>query len=207
MIRLYHFWQSGNSREVRIVLAEKGLAFESVIVDVMKGETRTPAFLAMNPFGKVPVLADGDLTLYEASIINEYLDERYPDPPLMPKTPAARAIVRARIYWASRHVHAHLGPVLVETLLKPPGERDADLIARGTAALGAAVRALDPMIGEGPYLCGDFSLADAALAPHVTSLDLVGIEPDPALSRFNAWVERLRLRPSFQASGPRSPER
>ena len=201
MIKLYHFWQSGNAREVRIVLAEKGLDFESVIVDVMKGETRTPAFLRMNPFGKVPVLVDGDLTLYEASIINEYLDERTPDPPLMPKTPAARARVRETIYWATQHVHANLGPVLVETLLKPEPQRDREMITRRTKAIAAAVAQLDTWIGDGPYLCGDFSLADAALAPHVTALGMIGPDPDPAHPRLNAWVERLRARPSFAKSG------
>ena len=119
MIKLYHFWESGNSREVRIVLAEKGLDYQSEIVNVMKGETRTPKFLAMNPFGKVPVLVDGDLVVYESNIINEYLEEKYPNPRLMPREPAARAAARQLIHWANQHIHANLGPVLVETLFKP----------------------------------------------------------------------------------------
>ena len=201
MIRLYHFWQSGNAREVRIVLAEKGLGFESVIVDVMKGETRTPGFLRMNPFGKVPVLVDGDLTLYEAGIINEYLDERYPDPPLLPESPAARARVRETIYWARQHLHANLGPVLVETLLKPEPARDQEMIARRTKAIASALAGLEARIGDRAWICGDFSLADAALAPHVTALGMIGLGPDPAHPRFNAWVERLRNRPSFAKSG------
>jgi len=201
MIRLYHFWQSGNSREVRMVLAEKGLPWESCLVDVMKGETRTPAFLAMNPFGKVPVLQDDDLTLYEASIINEYLDERYPDPPLMPVAPAARARLREAIYWSHQYIHANFGPVLVETLLKPEPARDKEMIARRTRAIAEALAQLDKRVGEGPYLCGEFTLADCALAPHVTALPLIGLGQDPALSRFNAWVERLKARPSFARSG------
>lgn len=201
MIRLYHFWMSGNAREVRIVLAEKGLEYESAIVDVMKGETRTPEFLRLNPFGKVPVLVDGEVTLYEASIINEYLDEQYPDPPLMPMTPAARARVRETIYWATQHIHANLGPVLVETLLKPEPQRDQEMIAKRRSAIAAAVARLDARLGDGPYLCGGFSLADAALAPHVSALGMIGLGPDPAHPRFNAWVERLRARPSFAKSG------
>jgi len=201
MIRLYHFWQSGNAREVRMVLAEKALEFESVIVDVMKGETRRPEFLRMNPFGKVPVLVDGDVTLYEAGIINEYLDERYPEPALMPVSPAARARVRETIYWATQHLHANLGPVLVETLLKPEPERDREMIAKRTKAIAAARAQLDARMGDRAWICGDFSLADAALAPHVTALGLIGLGPDPAHTRFNAWVERLRERPSFARSG------
>ena len=201
MIRLYHFWQSGNAREVRIVLAEKGLEYESVVVDVMKGESRTPDFLRMNPFGKIPVLVDGDVTLYEASIINEYLDEQYPDPPLLPRSPAARARVRETIYWATRHLHANLGPVLVETLLKSEPQRDQEMIAKRTRAIVAARAGLEARIGDRPWICGDFSLADAALAPHVAALGMIGLEPDPALPRFNAWVERLQARPSFAKSG------
>jgi glutathione S-transferase len=203
MITLYHFWESGNSREVRIVLAEKGIDYESKVLNVMKGETRTPEFLAMNPFGKVPVIADGDLTLYESNIINEYLDENYPEPPLMPSAAPARARVRQTIYWANQHIHANLGPVLVETLLKPEGQRDKEMISRRTKAIEAAVVEIDRRFGAGPFLAGDFSLADAALAPHVTVLELIGIEVGGRFPRFSAWTERLKARPSYlKSAGP-----
>lgn len=203
MITLYHFWESGNSREVRIVLAEKGLTFESKVLNVMKGETRTPEFLAMNPFGKVPVLVDDDLTLYESNIINEYLDERYAEPPLMPRDAPARARIRQLVHWANQHVHANLGPVLVESLLKPEDLRDAEMIGRRKAAIEAAIAEIDKRFGAGPFIMGDFSLADAALAPHVTVLDLIGIETSDRFPRFSAWIERLKARPSYEKSaGP-----
>lgn len=205
MLKLYHFWQSGNSREVRIVLSEKGLPFESTFVDVMKGETRTPEFLAMNPFGKVPVLVADGTPIYESNIINEYLEDRYPQPSLMPSDPLARMRVRQIIHWANQHIHANLGPVLVETLLKPEGARDSEMIARRTRAITDAIVHLDKLAAKADYLCGDFSLADAALAPHVTVLALIGIEPGPELLRFHAWVERLKERASYaESAGPAS---
>lgn len=200
MIKLYHFWESGNSREVRIVLAEKGLDFESEIVNVMKGETRTPEFLAMNPFGKVPLLIDGDQRVYEASIINEYLEEQYPKPRLMPREPAARAAVRQIIHWANQHIHANLGPVLLETLLKPEEARDKAMIERRGKVIEAAIAKIDKHLAKGPFLCGEFSLADAALAPHVTVLGIIGLHPEETLPGFAAWVERLKARPSFVKS-------
>lgn len=205
MITLYHFWESGNSREVRIVLAEKGLEYESKVLNVMKGETRTPEFLAMNPFGKVPLLVDGDLTVYESNIINEYLDERYPDPPLMPADAPSRARVRQLIYWANQHIHANLGKVLVETLLKPEDQRDKSMIERRTKTIEAAVAELDKRFGAGPFLAGEFTLADAALAPHVTAVDLIGLEVGDRFPRVSTWIEHLKARPSFlKSAGPQA---
>ncbi len=205
MITLYHFWESGNSREVRIVLAEKGLDFESKVLNVMKGETRTPEFLSMYPFGMVPVLVDGDLTIYESNIINAYLDEHYPEPPLMPAGAPARARVRQVIHWANQHLHANLGPVLVESLLKPEPQRDEEMITRRTKAIENAVAELDKRFGSGPFLAGEFTLADAALAPHVTVLDLIGIEVGDRFPRFSAWLERLKARPSYtKSAGPQA---
>ena len=71
MLQLYVYPNSGNSRIVRIVLAEKGLPFQPVRVDIMKGEQNRPEFRRPNPFGKVPVLVDGDAVVYESSVINE----------------------------------------------------------------------------------------------------------------------------------------
>ena len=84
-----------------MVLEEKGLAYETVPIDLRKLEQKTPEYLAMNPYGKVPVLVDGDTVLYESCIINEYLEDRYPDPPLLPSEPALRARIRILIDYAS----------------------------------------------------------------------------------------------------------
>ena len=94
MIRLYDHPDCPFSQKVRIVLAEKDLEFERVNVDLHKGEQKSPEFLKLNPYGKVPVLIDDDVVVYDSTIINEYLDEEYPNPPLMPEDSAGRARVR-----------------------------------------------------------------------------------------------------------------
>lgn len=96
---LHHGWRSSASRRVRLCLAEKGLAYESRIVDMVKGEQHSPEYLAMNPNGVVPTLQHGDRVLYESSVIAEYLDELFPEPPLRPADPYARAVMRNFVRW------------------------------------------------------------------------------------------------------------
>src|SRR5216684_7009504 len=85
MIRLYDYPDCPFCQKVRVVLAEKDLEFEKLLVDLRKGEQKSPEFLKLNPYGKVPVLIDDDVVVYDSTIINEYLDEEYPNPQLMPQ--------------------------------------------------------------------------------------------------------------------------
>ena len=110
MFVLYHGWKSSASRRVRLCLAEKGLKYESRIIDLAKGEHHSPEYLARNPNGVIPllILPDGR-SLYESSTINEYLDETYPEPPLRPADPYQRAEMRN---WV-RHVDERIGNLIV----------------------------------------------------------------------------------------------
>lgn len=96
---LFHGWRSSASRRVRLCLAEKGIAYESRLVDMVKGEQHSPEYLAMNPNGVVPTLLHGNRVLYESSVIAEYLDELYPTPPLRPVDAYARAVMRNFVRW------------------------------------------------------------------------------------------------------------
>ncbi|MBI5256778.1 MAG: glutathione S-transferase family protein [Burkholderiales bacterium] len=96
---LFHGWRSSASRRVRLVLAEKGLAYESRLVDMLRGDQHSPEYLAMNPNGVVPTLLHGDRVLYESSVVAEYLDELYPEPPLMPADAYQRALLRNFVRW------------------------------------------------------------------------------------------------------------
>lgn len=100
---LFHGWRSSASRRVRLCLAEKGIAYESRLVDMVKGEQHSPEYLAMNPNGVVPTLLHGKRVLYESSVIAEYLDELYPTPPLRPADPYARAVMRNFVRWIDEH--------------------------------------------------------------------------------------------------------
>src|SRR5260370_713791 len=84
MIKLYDFLPCPFGQKVRIVLAEKSLSYELAALDITRGEHRRPEFLRLNPYGKVPVLVDEDTVVYDSTIINEYIDDEYPDPPMLP---------------------------------------------------------------------------------------------------------------------------
>jgi glutathione S-transferase len=99
MLILYHGWLSSASRRVRLCLAEKGLAYESRIVDVPNGEQHSPEYLAINPNGVVPALLHGKRVLYESSVIAEYLDETFTEQPIRPADPYARAVMRNFVRW------------------------------------------------------------------------------------------------------------
>jgi glutathione S-transferase len=204
MITLHHFERSGNAREVRIALHEKNLSFEEVMINVMEGDTRKPEFLKLNPFGKVPVLVDQtdgkEIVLYEASIINYYLDEKYPDPPLMPKEAMARGEVRKWVYWGTQKTEKHLAPVLLTMLLKKEDQWDLDMIDQNKKALGEALEVMDRQLKGKEYLCGDYSLADVCLTPHLAALGRIKYTPDPKLKNYHQWMKRLKSRSSFKAS-------
>ena len=96
---LFHGWRSSASRRVRLALAEKGLAYESRIVDMIKGEQHAAEYLTMNPNGVVPTLLHDGRVLYESSVICEYLDECFPAPPIRPADPYQRAVMRNFVRW------------------------------------------------------------------------------------------------------------
>jgi glutathione S-transferase len=110
MLTLHHAWRSSASRRVRLCLAEKGLAFESRLVDLGKMEQHTPEYLKLNPLGVIPLLVlDDGRSVYESGTICEYLDEIYPDPPLRPADAYARAEMRNWI----RHVDGLIANLVV----------------------------------------------------------------------------------------------
>ena len=96
MIKLYDFLPCPFGQKVRIVLAEKALTYDLVQVDLTQHENRKPDFVRLNPFGRVPVLVDDDTTIYDSTIINEYLEDEYPEPPLLPPVGASAMRARAR---------------------------------------------------------------------------------------------------------------
>src|SRR5215470_5018051 len=98
MMKLYDFLPCPFGQKVRIVLAEKGLSYELVQIDLTQGEQRRPEFRRLNPFGRVPVLIDEDTTIYDSTIINEYLEDEYPEPPVLPAVGSSALRARARIF-------------------------------------------------------------------------------------------------------------
>jgi len=198
MIKLYDFKSSPNCQRVKVVLAEKNLVYDTVPIDLRKQEQKTPEYLKLNPYGKVPVLTDDSTVLYESLIINEYLDEKYPNPPLMPKDPASRAKARILVDYGMAHFDSAYQKLRVE-LMKEPKEQSQPIIDGAKSDLKKLLQRFEDEIGEQPYLMGDFSLVDADLIPRFTRLEGFGVLPDPALPRLGKYMERIKARPSVKA--------
>jgi len=177
------------SHRVRIVLAEKGIEFEQV--DVRPGE-RIEDLIELNPYNEVPTLVDRDLALYDSLIIMEYLDERFPHPPLMPVDPVSRATYRLMLHRIQRDLYAHADVVLHGTE-KQAAKARKDLRDNLIASL--------PVFATKPYFLSDeFSLVDCALLPLLWRLPLLGIELPRQAAALNAYTERLFRRGAFKAS-------
>lgn len=198
MIKLYDFKSSPNCQRVKVVLAEKKLPYDTVPVDLRAQAQKTPDYLKLNPYGKVPVLTDDNTVLYESCIINEYLDEKYPAPPLMPADPAKKAKARILIDYGLTHLDGQYQKLRMETT-KEETQRNKEVIAAAQSELRKLLQRLESEIGEQPYLLGDFSLADAALIPRFIRLEGFGVLPDKSLPRLGKYVERMKERPSVKA--------
>lgn len=177
------------SHRVRIVLAEKNISVEINYVDI---NNPPEDLLALNPYNSLPTLVDRELVLYEAGIITEYLDERFPHPPLLPVYPIARAKCRQMIYRIEQD-----WLTLLTTIQK--GKKNEADEARKT--LRSQLITLAPVFAETPYfLSEDFSLADCYLAPMLWRLLDLGIELPAKAQSIYDYKKRVFSRDSFKAS-------
>ena len=176
------------SHRVRIVLAEKGVTFDLVEIDPNKQQE---LLAEINPYGTVPTLVDRDLVLYQSEIIMEYLDERFPHPPLMPVYPVARARSRLMLYRVNRDWYA-----LMEKYINQTGNLDE--IRKN---LQESIVSVAPLFKEMPYfLSEEFSLVDCAIAPLMWRLGSMGIKLPPEAKPIEQYAQRLFERESFQVS-------
>jgi glutathione S-transferase len=198
MIKLYDFKSSPNCQRVKVVLAEKNLPYEIVPIDLTKKEQKNPDYLKMNPYGKVPVLTDDNTVLYESLIINEYLEEKYPNPPLMPKEPAKKAKGRILVDYGMAHFDSAYQKLRME-LMKEAKEQSQPIIDSAKNDLKKLLQRFEEELGEQQYLLGEFSLVDADLIPRFTRLEGFGVLPDSSLPRLGKYLERVKARPSVKA--------
>ncbi len=175
------------SHQVRIVLAEKGVNVE--ILPVKQDEPNTD-LLTLNPYGTVPTLIDRELVLYEARIIMEYLDERFPHPPLLPVYPVARAETRKMMHRVEQDWY-----YLMNCILRDDNSEEA------RANLAESLTSLDPLFSDKPYFLSDeFSLLDCALAPLLWRLPKLGITINAEYKGLTAYMQKVFKRDSFQTS-------
>jgi len=189
------FFSDGNdhySHRVRIVLAEKGVAVDVLDVD----PAEKPEDLAtLNPYNELPTLVDRELTLYEPNIMMEYLDERFPHPPLLPVYPVERARSRLLMH----RIHRDWCEA-VDALMN--GTDKEAVLTKYRKDLGENLVAIDGIFSEKPFfMSDDFTLVDCVVAPILWRLPAMGIELQKSkCGNLLSYADRLFARESFQAS-------
>ena len=201
MRTLYHLWLDPGSRKVRLALGEKKLDFQMKVENTWE---RRPEFLAMNPAGEVPVLIeDGVGALADGAAICEYLDEAYPEPPLLGRAPAARAEARRLVAWFDGKFAAEVSDNLVgEKVMKRflgLGEPSTKAIRAGLANIHTHLEYIAWLAESRNWLAGnDLSLADLAAAARLSAVDYLGDVPWEDHPGAKEWYARLKSRPSFR---------
>ena len=223
MLELYHWEPNAASARALIALKEKGLEFQSHYVDVLALEQYAPTFLDLNPLGQVPILIEDDEVLSESSYIGEYLDEAFPDPPLLPETPLDRWAARAWQKYVDDYLAAAISELVWPTLglpafkLRPADiepipvkeRRDQWQAALRGADAGARAKARERVrltlerteadLETRDWLApGGFSLADIAAYAYLNYLPRIA--PELLGERTAAWLGRMADRPAVEAA-------
>ena len=189
MMVLYSGTTCPFSQRCRFVLFEKGMDFEIRDIDLYN---KPEDISVMNPYGQVPILVERDLVLYESNIINEYIDERFPHPQLMPADPVMRARTRLFLYNFEKELFTH---VCVLENRNAPDEKRLEL-ARNT--IRDRLAQLAPMLLKNKFMLGEeFSMLDVAMAPLLWRLEHYGIELPKSAAPVQKYAERIFSRPAY----------
>lgn len=196
-MRLYEHPLSSYAQKVKIALREKGLAFTAEMPESFGTGSVEGPFAAANPRTEVPVLIDGDVTLFESTVILEYIEERWPAPPLLPAEPAARAFARiTEDVCDTQYEAVNWGFGEILWFRRATGDLAAHLRARAADQTRVLQDWLTRRLGDAPWFGGEgFGWADAAVAPMVNRSVHYGLGPE-AGSALAAWHGRVKVRPS-----------
>lgn len=177
------------NHQVRVVLAEKGVNVE---IYPVSSDNLPEDLLEINPYGSVPTLVDHELVLYDARVIIEYLDERFPHPPLLHVNPVVRAETRKMMYRIEHDWYS---------LMRKIETSDAKQAAKARLLLRDSLANIAPVFADKPYfLSNEFSMLDCCLAPLLWRLPQLGVELPDSASPVLEYGERMFQRDSFQAS-------
>ncbi len=190
MMVLYSGTTCPFSQRCRFVLFEKGMDFEIRDVDLFN---KPEDVNVMNPYGQVPILVERDLILYESNIINEYIDERFPHPQLMPGDPVARARVRLFLFNFEKELFVHVG--VLESRATKANEKTME---KARSAIRDRLTQLAPVFTKNRYMLGDdFSMLDVSIAPLLWRLDHYGIDLPKSAAPLAKYAERIFQRPAY----------
>lgn len=194
-MRLHYSPYSSNSLRVLACATELGVELELSEIDLAAGGQRTPEFLAMNPNGKVPVLEDGDLVLWESTAIINYLAERAEHTPLYPTDPAARAQIHKWQSWTLMHLVRVTDVFLFENVIKGffgLGEPDPNIVAKASEDIAPLLAILDQSLSARDYLVGDApTLADHHLFAIFFIREQLALPDLQALPSLSGWISRM----------------
>ena len=198
---LYHFWLNPYCRKVRLVLHEKQVPFK---LHTEKVWERRREFLALNPVGDVPVLVEKQGSALSGSdTIIEYVDEVFPNPPLIGKNPLARAECRRLVYWFDKKFNNEVTEKIVdEKIMKRVqglGQPDSKAVRAGHHNIHTHLDYVSYLIERRPWLSGDeLSVADITAAAHFSTIDYLGDVPWEKYTLAKQWYARIKSRPSFR---------
>lgn len=209
---LYQFPGSPNSRRVLAVIAHLELDVDLRLIDLSKGQSRTPEYLQINPMGRTPTLVDGDFVLWESNAIIQYLTDRAREAgnpaadTLLPADPRGRADVTRWQAWQMSHLSPGVQTVVYETLVKRMfmgQEPDAAEIERGLKLYHPNAKSLDAHLAGRTWICTDhLTLADLSIAAVLMYAPIAGIPMDE-YPNLKAWFGRVRELPAWQKTEPR----
>ena len=189
MMVLYSGTTCPFSQRCRFVLFEKGMDFEIRDIDLYN---KPEDISVMNPYGQVPILVEHELVLYESNIINEYIDERFPHPQLMPADPTMRARTRLFLYNFERELFVHV------SVLEDRRNTDAKAQDKARQQIRDHLAQLAPILTKSKYMLDEeFSMLDVAIAPLLWRLDHYGIELPKSAAPIPQDAERVFSRPAF----------
>jgi RNA polymerase-associated protein len=188
MMVLYSGTTCPFSQRCRLVLFEKGMDFEVRDIDLFN---KPEDISTMNPYGQVPILVERDLILYESNIINEYIDERFPHPQLMPAEPLMRARVRLMLFNFEREMFSH-------THVLENDKGNEKLVQQARNEIRDRLTTLSPLFLNNKYMLGDeFSMLDVAIAPLLWRLEHYNIELSKTAAPLMKYAERIFSRPAY----------
>ena len=202
MLLLYDHPLSPYAQKCRIALREKGLAFEARLPTAIgSGSGMEPAFAAASPRAEVPALVDGDVRVFDSTIILEYIEERWPAPPLLPASPAERARVRMLEDVMDTHYEPiNWGLGEIHFFRRATGELAKSMSERAALQAAGWRRWLERQLGDAPWFNGAaFGWGDLSVAPYLNGSRGFGMEPLHG-SRLAAWLARANERPSVAAT-------
>jgi glutathione S-transferase len=197
-MKLYHHPLSTFARRIRMQLMEKGVSIDEQLVDMVKAEHKAPVYRALNPYGRVPVLCDGDFVLYESSAIMDYLESVFPEPPLLPASPQGRASVAMHIKLCDLEIGTHTRGLIFPRRFLPRERWDLVTQEKARASIARHLEVLDAQLKGKTYLVEErYTLADLAYTPFMAFLPLLELPPPPHVAR---WLALIEARPSAQAT-------